>query len=313
MEEPITKEQLIETIKTLEKQLEQLEENKTPAYSMPQKDSNGLEYLKATEDLKEKIKIKGLIRKYRYMLMQDLYTKETAPFVEDLTNSSQLPQFSWGIREKEEKDREVVFEETDSNQDYIKVINYGKFEYLTGQSGVHIADMPDSDNLTIRLEHFLKYNNKTTLFAEDINKATNQHPEYMGERLYLLRIIKGFGSNQRSYFILSPINQSYLEDEDIREFFAKEYCSDLYLDSVTKGENGIYAGNIVKSEDGFCTIKYSKASTRAAKLAELLTGSTQLHIDFASGDSKEIAGGEETFKSIIERFNKEHDEQSIDK
>lgn len=313
MEEPITKEQLLQSIKELEIQLEQLESNKTEAYSTPKENSAGLDYLKATEDLKDIIRIKGLIRKYRHMLMQDLYKKETTPFVEDLLNSSELPEFSWGIREKEEKDREVIFEQTDSKQDYIKVTNYGKFEYLTGQNGVHIMDMPDSDNITINMEHFLKYNDKTRLFAEDINETTRKHPEYMGEKLYLLRITKGVSPNQRNYFVLSPINKSYLEDEDIRKFFVKEYCSDLYLDSLTKGENGIYAGNVSKSEEGFYTIKYSKASTRAAKLAELIPGSTQLHVDFGNGDSKEISGVIETFVQIRERFNKELDEQSIDK
>lgn len=303
MEEPMTRKQLLGRINMLRKELQELEKQKSNLTSIPVSEGKGLEYLKATEELKERIRIKGLLRKYEDMLTKCSYEEGTSHWVEDLQNSSNLPEFSWGIREKEEAAREVILKQEEGEEGYIDVVNYGKFEYLTGESGVHIQDMPNSDYVTIEVKKFLKYKDKISILPTDINESIRQHPEYLAERLNLLRITKGTGQNQRSYFVLSPIQKKQLEDEKTREFFIKEYCSDLYLESVTKGNNGIYAGNISKSEDGFCTIKYAKSSTRAAKLAEMLPGSTLLHVDFFNGESREIPGPSETFDGIRKRLS----------
>lgn len=302
MEEPITRQQLLEKIMILKKELQKLESAKTPISSMPKSEANGLEYLKATEDLKDRIRIKGLLRKYEDMLTKCSYEEGTLHWVEDLQDSSNLPEFSWGIREKEEEDREVILKQKEGEQDYLEVVNCGKFEYLTGKSGVHIQDMPNSDYVTIEVEHYLQLGDKIAILPTDIEEAIKQHTEYLGERLNLLRVTKGTGNNQRSYFILSPIQKEQLEDKNVREFFIKEYCSDLYLESVTKGNNGIYAGSISKSDDGFCSIQYSKSSTRAAKLAEMLPGSTMLYLEFLNGETRELPGLSEMFEGIRKRL-----------
>lgn len=303
MEEPITRDQLILAIKELKYKQQQLEESKSAVTSMPKSEANGLEYLKATDDLKERIRIKGLIRKYEDLLTRCSYEDGTSKWVGDLQDKDNLPEFSWGIREKEETARETILEYTDSEQEYIEVVNYGKFEYLTGENGVHIQDMPNSDYVTIEIEHYLKHEDKIAILPTDIDEAIKQHPEYLSERLNLLRVTKGIGHNQRSYFILSPIQKEQLEDKKVREFFIKEYCSDLYLESVTKGNNGIYAGNISKSDDGFCSIQYSKSSTRAAKLAEMLPGSTMLYVELLNGEIRELPGLSETFDGIRKRLS----------
>lgn len=297
MKEPIVKNEIKQKLKELKKELQQLEQNKNPSSSMSKNDSNDLEYLKATAEMKRRIQLRGLIRN----LMRDLYKNGTDPFVEDLTDSSDLPEFSWGINEKEESDREIIFEKT-GNDEYIRVTNYGKFEYMTGKSGVSIENIPDSNHVTIDVEHFIRYGDQIRIFSNDINEAIARHPEYLGERLNLLRITKGMGGNQRDYFILSPIQQQQLQDEEIRKVFIDEYCSDIYLDSVVTGENGIYAGNIVKEQDGFCAIRYAKSSVRAAKLAELLTGTAQLHVKISEGNIRKLPGIPETFRQIRERF-----------
>lgn len=303
MEEPITRDQLILAIKELKYKQQQLEESKSAVTSMPKSEANGLEYLKATDDLKERIRIKGLIRKYEDLLTRCSYEDGTSKWVIDLQDKENLPKFSWGIREKEETARETILEYADSEQEYIEVVNYGKFEYLTGENGVHIQDMPNSDYVTIGVEHHLQYKDKITILPTDIDESIRKHPEYLGERLNLLRITKGMGHNKRNYFVLSPIQKEQLKDEKIRDFFIKEYCSDLYLESVTKGKNGIYAGNISKTDDGFCSIQYSKSSTRAAKLAEMLPGSTMLYVELLNGEIRELPGLSETFNEIRNRLS----------
>lgn len=303
MEEAITRQQLLEKIKSLKKELQQLESKKTEIIDIPVSEAEGLEYLKATDDLKERIRIKGLIRKYEDILTKCSYEEGTSHWVSDLQDSTNLPAFSWGIREKEEDSREVIIKQSEGEEQYLEVVNYGKFEYLNGESGVHIQDMPNSDYATIEVEHFLKYQDKITILPTDIEEAIKQHPEYLGERLNLLRIIKGTGHNQRSYFILSPVQKEQLEDKRVKEFFIKEYCSDLYLESVTKGKNGIYAGNISKSDDGFCSIQYTKSSTRAAKMAEMTPGSTMLYLELLDGEIRELPGTSETFDGIRKRLS----------
>lgn len=302
MNEPITQEDVLKKLKELRKELANLEENVSPYNNMPFREIQGLEYLKATEELKRRIELRGLIRKYESILMRDYYKKGTEPLVQDLSDFLNPPEFSWGINENEEVNREVIFEQSVEGKDPIKVTSYGSFRYLTGESDVSIKDIPDPNHIIIQAEHFLKYGDKVRIPAEEINRETRNHPEYFAERLNLLRISRGQGENQRDYFVLSPIQKFQLQDEAVRRFFEEVYCSDLYLHSVITGENGAYAGNIIKDQDGFCSIKYDKSSVRAAKIAEWVKGTTQMSVNISEGNNVNLIGPSETFKQIRDRF-----------
>lgn len=298
MKENSINSQVKENLKKWKKELEQLEKNKSPLSSIPKSSSNDdLGYLRATEEMKRRIQLRGLIRN----ALRELYKSGTDSFAQELTDLSDIPEFSWGIRELERRDREIIFEGA-GNGEYIKVTNYGSFEYMTGKSGVSIQDIPDSNYVKIPIEHFLRYRDQIRILPTDIKEALKQHPEYLAERLNLIRVTKGTGENQRDYFILSPIQRHYLEDEEVREVFVNEYCSDEYLNSVVNGENGRYAGNIVREKDGICAIRYQRSSVRAAKLAELVPETTELHFNMLDGEERKLPARQGTFKQILDRF-----------
>jgi len=296
--------QLLERLKQIDERLKQLQENKNGIYAIPMRELRKEDISKATSDIHEKMKLtcerielRHLIDEYQIHLRKNSYKEGTDPFVEDLKDPSNIPQFSWGIIESDPVDKPIIFEQSEEGKEYIRVTNHGRFRYLNGKSDVPVGRIETGTNTIIAEVQAVKTENKTIIQAEDIKTLLTQHPEFFAETLNLIAITKGKGDQQSSYLVLSPIGKEQLTDENIRSFFISEYCSDEYLKSVTTAENGLYAGNI-KSEEGSCRIVYEETSVRAAKLAEYVPGTTLKVFDMGNGDIRKHQGSEATFEEM---------------
>lgn len=302
--EKMTLQELLSMKNRAETELKKLEKEygdegrKTFGQLAQDKQNNGLGHIKLSDNVKKKLQLKRLIRLCSVIYTKKLHKDSAEKTLTDLQDIKKQPKFSWGIEEFDSSERSIIFEE-----DEIKATALGIFEWAFGRENLSLEQIRQQNIKTVNL---LGNNaDKVRLPIKELEKLLKQSRQE--EILYLFRIERQNPNGKRNYYILSPITKKLLENEKVRNFFTDVYCSHEYLKSISESEDGIYAGNICIDDNGNPYVRYNESSTRAAKLAESVQGTTTLEVKISDVDRRKLPGSLETFRQVRYRIAAEQE------